>query len=297
MMKPYMGHIAMFLANVIWGLNAPFAKIAQSTSQISSSTLITFQVVGATLLFWLLSIFSPKEKISFNDGVKLFLASLLGITLNQACFIFGVHLTSPIDASVVCTSLPIVTLIVSALYVKEKITAKKAVGILVGAVGAVLLIFGTRSGNSTGSSSIWGDLLILLGQIGFATYLVVFSGIRKYSLITLMKWMFLFSSICFIPFSIKDIIFINYATIPLNIVLATLYVIICATFLAYIFISIGQKTIRPTVISMYNYVQPVVATIAAIFLGMDSFSLVKFIAILLVFAGVYFVTKNNAEKA
>ncbi|MDD4847450.1 MAG: DMT family transporter [Bacteroidales bacterium] len=291
-MKPYLGHIAMIIANIIWGLNAPFAKIAQSTEHISSLTLVTLQVCGSTLLFWLMSFFSPKEKISFADGFKFFIASILGITLNQACFIFGVHRTSPINASVVCTALPIVTLIVSSLYLKEKIAGKKAIGILIGAVGALLLIFGNFSANQS-AGNIWGDLIVLLGQVGFASYLVLFSGIRKYSLVTLMKWMFLFSSISFIPFSIGDIIQIQVAAIPIPVVLSTLYVVVCATFFAYICISIGQKTLQPTVISMYNYLQPVVATVAAIILGMDNFGGIKAMAILLVFIGVYFVNKTN----
>lgn len=292
-MKSYMGHIAMFFANVIWGLNALFATIAQDCLYISSLSLVTFQVVGSALLFWLLSIFSPKEKILPSDGFKLFIASILGVSLNQGSFIFGIALTSPINASIVCTMLPIITLIVAALYLKEKMTGKKIVGVCVGLGGAVLLILGGKGDHSGGVGVFLGDLIILFGQICFAVYLVIFSGIRKYSLVTLMKWMFLFSSICFVPFSIGDIIRIPYSEIPTNAIFSVFYVVICATFIAYICVSIGQKTIRPTVISMYNYLQPVVASIASIILGMDTFGVVKAIAILLVFVGVYFVTKQT----
>lgn len=298
----YLGHLAMFSANIIWGLNAPIAKRALNFDGgiVSSTSLTLFRMLGACILFWIASIFTKHEHINHEDMLKLFFAALFSILFNQGTFIYGLGLSSPIDASIATTTLPIITMIMAAIYLKEPITGKKLIGIFLGATGASILIMtSNQSGMTTAhkSTAIWGDLLCMTAQCSFAIYLTFFKDlINKYSPITLLKWMFMYATICFIPFSIKDASTIPYTSLPPDIIGNIIYVVTFSTFLAYICIPIGQKRLRPTVVSMYNYIQPIVAATLTVIMGMDTFGVFKFISIIFVFTGVYFVTQSKSKK-
>jgi len=293
--KSLRGHAAMFAANVMWGLNAPIGKSV--LGEFSPLSVTTFRMVGAAIAFWVLSIFCPKENVESKDLLKLFFAALFGVVFNQGCFIFGLSLTSPIDASIVTTTTPIITMIVAAMYLHEPITNKKILGIFIGAMGALTLILSSQAATSNGQSgSIVGDIFCLIAQLSFAVYLTVFRDlITKYSPVTISKWLFIYASVCFIPFSYHDVTAIDFTAIPLDMVLQISYVVLCATFLAYILTMFGQRLLRPTLVSMYNYVQPIVASIVAVAIGMDSFGWQKGVAIALVFLGVYVVTQSKSK--
>lgn len=294
--KTYKGHLAMLAANVIWGLNAPIAKAVLNTD-ITALSLTTFRMVGAAVAFWIASVFTKKEHVKHEDMLMLFFAALLGIVLNQGSFIFGLSLTSPIDASIVSTTTPIIAMVVAAIYLKEPVTGKKVLGIFVGALGALLLIFSSQHTSASGKGgNIWGDLLCLSAQVSFALYLAIFKNlIGRYSIFTSMKWMFTYASICFIPFSYQDVSTVNFLSITPVTYAQILFVVLGATFLAYICMLTGQKTLRPTLVSMYNYVQPVVASFIAVSMGMDTFGWSKAAAIVLVFVGVYIVTQSKSR--
>ena len=232
--------------------------------------------------------------------LHLFGAALLGIVFNQGCFIFGVGLTSPADASIITTSMPLWAMILAAFILKEPITAKKLSGIALGAIGALLLIFGGKGGPSSGngnSLAILGDILVLCAQFSYALYLVVYKNfVSKYSLFTIMKWMFTYSFICVAPFAANDIMASDWKLLSINQIFAIGFIVVCATFLAYILIVVGQQKLRPTVAGMYNYVQPIVACIVAVYWGMDSFNTVKYIAVALIFSGVYLVSTSKSRK-
>jgi|MGYP000097634643 drug/metabolite transporter (DMT)-like permease len=229
--------------------------------------------------------------------MMLFFAGLLGIVLNQGCFTFGLSLTSPIDASIVTTTAPIATMIVAAIYLKEPVTGKKVIGIFLGSIGALTLILSSQGSTDGKGGSIPGDLLCLLAQISFSFYLAIFKGlISRYNIFTLMKWMFTYAAICFIPFSYHEVSTIHFHEISTSTWACVAYVIVGGTFLAYILMMIGQKTLRPTVISMYNYVQPIVGTSVSILLGMGTFGVAKGIAVALVFTGVYIVTQSKSRE-
>lgn len=292
--KSLKGHAAMFAANVMWGLNAPIGKSV--LAEFSPLSVTTFRMVGAAIAFWTLSIFCPKENVESKDLLKLFFAALFGVVFNQGCFIFGLSLTSPIDASIVTTTTPIITMIVAAMYLKEPITNKKILGIFIGAMGALTLILSSQAASSGQSGSIVGDLFCLIAQLSFAIYLTVFRDlITKYSPVTISKWLFIYASVCFIPFSYHDVTAIDFTAIPLNMILQISYVVLCATFLSYILTMFGQRLLRPTLVSMYNYVQPIVASIVAVAIGMDTFGWQKGVAIALVFLGVYVVTQSKSK--
>lgn len=286
----------MLVASILWGLSAPVSKEVLNAG-VSALTLTTFRMVGGAAAFWLASLFVKQEHVEHKDLLQLFFAALFSIVLNQGTFVFGLSLTSPIDASVVTTMLPIVTMIVAAFYLKEPVTGKKVLGIFIGAMGALILILSNSGNMNSRSSSIWGDLLCLSAQFSFAIYLTVFRDlIKKYSGITIMKWMFIYASMCFVPFSYHDLTTVNFLDIPSVVYAEIAYVVIGATFVSYLLIMVAQKTLRPTVVSMYNYVQPIVASIVAVVIGMDTFGLVKSVAIVLVFLGVYVVTQSKSRE-
>ncbi len=290
----------MLAANAMWGLMSPVAKIVMAGGLVSPLVLTDLRIFGAMVLFWMLSFFQKPEHVHHKDMAKLLGASLLAIVFNQGCFIFGVGLTSPGDASIITTSMPLWAMVLAAFFLKEPITGKKVLGIALGAGGALLLIMGSNStGQATanGDHPIWGDLLVLTAQLSYALYIVLFKNfVQKYSLVTLMKWMFTYAFICTLPFSYNDLMATDWSALTLPDIGSIAYVVTCGTFLCYMLVVIGQKSLRPTVAGMYNYVQPVVACIVSICIGLDAFNFTKGLAIVLIFGGVYLVTISKSRK-
>lgn len=294
------GHSAMFTANFLWGIMSPISKSIFLTGFISAFSLTNMRMVGAAAFFWIASLFMPRESVTKRDLLLLFAASLFGITLNQGFFVVGLSYTTPIDASVVASLTPIITMILAAFIQKEPMTGKKVIGVFMGLSGALMLILdGASAKGGSGALSggrVIGDLFCLVAEVSFAIYYVAFKDlINRYTPVTLMKWMFLFATICCLPIGGSDVMRIPFAQLDSTIYLDLFFVIFGATFLSYMLVSVGQKRLRPTVVSMYNYIQPIVASLLAVWWGMDSFDLVKGFAILLVFLGVYVVTTSKSR--
>ncbi len=289
------GHLAMLGANMMWGLMSPVVKIVFASGAVPPMIMVDFRVAGAALLFWLTSLFLPREHVPPKDILRLFGAGMLGVLFNQGCFILGVSLTSPGEASLVTTTMPMWVMLLAWLILREPITLKKAGGIAAGAAGAIILIMG-NGGTASGSNPALGDVIVLLAQLSYALYLTLYRNfIRKYSLVTLMKWMFLSATVVGLPGSVKWLAATDWQIISAMEWSGIAYVVVCGTFLAYVCIMIGQKNLRPTLVGMYNYVQPVVATITGICLGLDRFTPVKALAIVLIFTGVWLVTISKAK--
>ena len=294
------GHLSMLAANSSWGLMSPIAKLVILGGIVTPLVVTDLRVFGAMILFWILSFFKKPEHVDHKDMAKLFVASLLAIVFNQGCFIFGVGLTSPGDASIITTSMPLWAMVLAAIFLKEPITGKKVVGIASGACGALLLIIGSSQGASTTDSvdsHMLGDALVLMAQMSYALYLVLFKNfVGKYSLITIMKWMFTYAFICMLPFSYDDLIHTDWEALDAMSILSLSFIVVFATFVSYMLVVVGQKSLRPTVAGMYNYVQPIVACAVAIYLNLDTFNVVKGFAILLIFGGVYLVTISKSRS-
>ncbi|MDR1897430.1 MAG: DMT family transporter [Prevotellaceae bacterium] len=292
------GHAALLAANLLWGLMAPMAKAVLLSGSINAISLTTFRVFGAAILFWIASAVMKKEPVGRRDLIRLFFAALFGIILNHGAYMFGVSLTSPIDVSIVVTTGPIIAMIIAAFYLKEPMTGKKVGGVFLGAGGAILLIVSGYRSHVTDAahSSLWGALLCLLSQFCFATYFVVFKELTgRYSPVTLMKWMFTYASVCMLPFSYTSIITIDFAAISPTICWDVLYVVVVGTFVTFMLLPVGQRSLRPTVGVMYNYVQPIVTSSVAVWWGMDTFGWMKGLAIGLIFLGVYVVTLSKSR--
>lgn len=291
------GHLSGFLAAAIWGLMAPIGKDAMLHG-ISGLDMVFFRVAGAAVSFWLASIFI-KEKVPAKDVFKFAAAGLFAIVCNQCCFTVGLSITSPINTSIVTTSLPIVALIFSAIFLHEKITAKKILGIAFGVSGALMLIMGSAAANNAKAGNIVGDLLCFTSQCSFAIYLAFFKNlVGKYSVITSMKWMFTFSTIMIAPFTLGGVMQIPFSEISALTWAESSFVVFGGTFIAYILVAKAQKALRPTVVAMYNYVQPVTSTIVSVLTGLAIFGFNHALAILLIVLGVYTVNgaKNETSK-
>ena len=295
-MKNLKPHLAIIATNVIFGINISVSR-SLIPDKISPYTLSFFRMIGALVLFWLISLFLPKEKVSKKDIFLLLLAGFIGIFINQMSFLVGLASTSPVDASIILTLLPVNSMILAAIFLKEPISAKKVIGVLIGATGIVFLIL-NNSSDKLGSGNLYGNLLILCSSLSYAFYLTLFKRlVSRYSPVTVMKWMFLMATICVLPVSWEFLQDCNLSSISAFTISQILFVVIFATFITYILIPVGQKKLRPTLLSMYNYLQPLIAMAIAIYYGQSSFGWDKILAAILVFAGVYVVSISRAKES
>ena len=296
-MKKTLGHISAFVAYSIFGFNIIICRDLSTLALISPMGLFCFRAIGATALFWLVSLFLPKEKVEKSDFPKIFLASMLGLFLTQVSFLKASTMTTPFDTSILTPLTPIFTMFIAAIVLKEPITLKKAGGVALSFVGVIFLVFNTvrASGNVTETQPM-GIVYMIGNCIFFALYLGAFRPlIAKYHVVTFMKWMFLFSAIVAIPFDIKELVNLNISALPAKYLLELGFLILFATFIAYFLIPVGQKVLRPTVISLYGYLQPIIATIMGIVTGMDRLTWQKVVAAALVFTGVILVNKSRGK--
>jgi drug/metabolite transporter (DMT)-like permease len=292
--KPLQAHLSLLAAEIFWGLMAPIGKDAMLHG-IDNISLVSFRVAGAAILFWITSIF-VRENIPWKHVFYLAGAALLGVVFNQCLFTFGLSFTSPINSSIVTTSMPIFAMILSFFILKEPITWMKAGGVAIGCAGAIFLILSSaQSGGKSGN--IWGDLMCVGAQFSFALYLALYNPlIKKYNVVTINKWMFTWSSIFILPFTS-----VHVANLPLTAIVSKTwleagFVVVFGTFLSYLLAVVGQRILRPTVVSVYNYVQPIVSVAVSVATGLGVFTFRHAIAIILVFTGVWMVIKSKSKR-
>ena len=290
------GHLACFVAYAIFGINIIVCKDLTSGNLISPIAIFTLRSLGAGALFWLLSVFSPKEKVETRDFPKIFLAAFLGYFVTQLTFLEAIPEITPMHCSIISSLSPIYTMFIAAVVLKEPITFKKAGGVLLSLSGILFLIFSRSNAGSGAESSIYGIVLMLVNGLAFSLYLGAFRPvISRYSVITLMKWIFLFSTIMSLPLSVKELANLQWNTIPQAQLWELAFLIICATCITYFLIPTGQKLIRPTLVCMYSYVQPIIATAISIIGGMEILSWQKILAASMVFAGVFIVSQSKKK--
>ena len=292
------GHLSIAAAYTIFGLNLVFCKDIANSESVSPYVLFTLRAIGASALFWLLSLFMPKEKVDRGDYWKIAAASLVGLFIPQMTFLMAITMTSAIDTAIIGTLGPIFTMFFAFFFLKEPITGKKAGGVALSFAGILFLIFNSVHAGGAAVTSPWGIALLLVNSLSFSLYLGLFRPlISKYSVVTFMKWTFLFSLIVSLPISAKGLLTTDYTAIPVNVRWEIGYLIFFATFVAYFLIPYGQKFIRPTLVSMYSYGQPIIAAIVSIWAGLDTLSWQKILASALVVGGVILVSKSRAAHS
>ena len=288
--------MACFAAYAIFGVNIITCKDLTSGHLISPIAIFTLRSLGAGLIFWILSIFLPQEKVDKKDYLKIFAAAFLGYFVTQLTFLVAIPDITPMHCSIISSMSPIYTMFIAAIVLKEPLTWKKAAGVLISLCGILFLIFNNaRSGAGTSESSIRGILLMFLNSLSFSLYLGIFKPvIAKYSVVTFMKWIFLFSALMSLPLSFTEVMSLSWTRIPSVQMWELAYLIVFATFVSYFLIPFGQKRIRPTLVSMYSYIQPIIATVISIIIGMDILTWQKLLAAGLVFFGVFVVSRSRS---
>lgn len=285
----------MLCAGTCWGLMAPIGKDAMLNG-IDGIDLVSFRVLGGALLFWLTSLFTKKEHVPVKDILLLGCAGLFALVFNQCSYTIGLNLTSPSNSSIMTTSMPIFAMVLSFFILKEPITWQKAGGVLLGCAGAVIIITTSATAGNAKVGNIWGDLLCMSAQLSFALYLSLFKPlVQKYSLFTVNKWMFTWATLIIWPFTIGHVSSIDFASVPMSTWWETGFVVFFGTYISYICMMVGQQTLRPTVVSVYNYMQPLVSVSVSVAVGLSVFKTSQALAAILVFSGVWFVVKSKSK--
>lgn len=286
-------HIALFLVALIYGANYTIAKGVLDDEYMQPLGFILLRVLSGLLFFTIIHHFFIKEKVERKDFGLLILCGLFGVAINQMFFFMGLKLTKPINASLIMTTCPIIVLVVSAIILKEAITIRKLVGICFGAAGAILLIlYGEKV--SFDRDQILGDVLIFINASSYAVYLVLVKSLmKKYHPITVVKWVFTIGIIFVLPFGISKLTVVEWQTFPVSIWIAVAYVLICTTILAYLFNTYALKIVRASTVSIYIYLQPLLATLVALLADSDQFVPQKVVFGILIFIGVYLVSSKK----
>lgn len=295
-------HLALLGAGIMWGLMSPLSKAVMAGGIVSPLGVTSLRILGATLLFWIIAPLSPRERVARKDLLIMVCAAVFSVIANQVMFIRGVSMTSPVNATIITTTMPILTMLLAAVVLREPISGRKLGGVLLGMSGAVILVLNSVGGLGKLSFSritqLQGDLFCLAAQASYALYLVFFQGIiRRYSPLTLMRWVFTFATLMLLPFSWGTLAETAWQSVPESDWWSLAFIVGGGTFLCYLLVPIGQKVLRPTVTAMYNYVQPITATAVAIAWGMDSFNWVKAMAVALIFLGVILVNLSRARQS
>ncbi len=294
MNSPLRAHVYVLLANLIYGLNYSIGKVALQS--LPPFGIVLIRVSVCLICFWLIHAIFIKEKTSYQDHKKLIVCAFFGVAANQLLFLKGLDLTSEIHSALIMITTPVLVLLTAWIILKERLTLKKSIGILTGAAGVGLLIL-SATGRSVSQSSALGDICIMLNAASYAVFLVLAKPLmEKYSPITVTKWIFIYGFFMVLPFGIKEFMDISWQTLSLQAYLSLSYVVVAATILAYLFNILGLMHGNATLVSIYIYTQPVIATIIAVIAQTDTLNITKIISSLLVFAGVALVSFSNGNK-
>ena len=290
--KLVVAHLAAIGANIIFGINYVVAK-GIMPDYLAPRAVIFLRVTGAMAIFWVISLIMPKQVVAKHDLLKMFIAAIFGVAINQILFFEGLNLTTPINASVIMVGVPILVLFFAHFIIKERITKNKMIGIVLGFSGSVFLII--QAGNASFQGSQLGNLLVFTNAASYALFLVLIKPLMaKYHPLTVMKWVFTFGFVLVTPFTLHLVLIADFRIIPTNIWLSIGFVVLFTTVIAYFLNNFSLKVISPTVNSAYIYFQPFLATFVAISFGKDVLTWPEIVAALLIFTGVYFVNFNHS---
>ena len=295
MNKSLKAHGALLGANLIYGANYSIAKFVMP-EYIEPSAFIVLRVISAIVLFWISSLLIPSEKIDKKDYGRIILCGIFGIALNQLLFFKGLSLTSPIHASIMMLCSPIIVIIISTLMHSDNFNKTQYIGMAISFCAAIWLVTSSSIVNQN-EASAFGDICILLNALSWGFYLVLVRDMmKKYHTITVMKWIFLVGILIVTPFGINDLQKIEWLDFNNKIWLAIVYVTVGTTFIAYILNNYALKELSPGVVSNYIYLQPVLAPIAALYLGKDTLNIYKILSAIIIFVGVYMVSKKTIKN-
>lgn len=289
MKRIFFAHIALFIVNLIYALNYTIAKDVMP-GYIEPSGFILLRVLCGVFLFSFFFFLFIKESVEKKDFFRLALCGLFGVAINQLFFFEGLNLTTPINAAIIMTVNPVLVIIISALLIGEKITFKKIIGIVLGIIGAGALILNSGSVSFDNDFFI-GNLLVLINATSYAIYLVLVKGLmKKYNPLTVMFFVFLFGLFFVLPFGYQDLNSVNIDSFTNDIYLKILFVVVCTTFIAYLLNAFALKSLNPSIVSIYIYLQPVLASVIAILYNSDTIDYIKIVSSIFIFIAVFLVS-------
>lgn len=295
MSKRNLALIGATIVSLIYGVTFTIAKDVMPM-YIDAYGFILLRVGGSVILFWLIWIFIPKEKIALGDFPRIIAAAFFGVAFNMLTFFKGLSLTSPISAAVIMVSTPMIVLTLSALIMKERMQKRKVFGIVLGLVGtAFLILYGKSIGSATNAGL--GNFLVLVNAISYGFYLIIVKKLMdKYNAFTFVKWIYLFGFMMVLPFGWSQFQTVDWEVVPIDICWKIGFVVVFSTFLTYLLNLLSMKELKPTTVAVFIYLQPLFATIFAISFGKDDLSLVKIVSAILIFTGVYLVSSPSPSK-
>jgi drug/metabolite transporter (DMT)-like permease len=288
-------NVALFgatIVSVIYGITFTIAKDVMP-QYIDAYGFILLRVSGAMILFWISWLFMPKEKIAIKDFPRIIAAAFFGVAFNMLTFFKGLSLTSPISASVIMVTTPMIVLVLSAIIMKERMQKRMVTGIILGLVGtAFLILYGRSIGTATNAGL--GNILVFVNAVSYGFYLITVKKLMdKYNAFSFVKWIYLFGFLMVLPFGWSQFEAVNWAVVPMHIYWKIGFVVVISTFITYLLNLLTMKELKPTTVAVFIYLQPFFATVFAIGLGKDDLSLVKIISAILIFVGVYMVTQKK----
>ncbi len=288
-------HASLFLVALIYGSNYSIAKEVMPV-YVGPFGLIVIRVVSAALFFGIFSRLVVKEKIvGWADNLRTVACGITGVAINQLCFFAGLNLTAPINAALLMVIVPVVVLIFSAILLKERVSLRKVSGIAIACTGALLLIYTSRSESTTGN--FYGDLLIIVNAMAFGMYLVLVKPLmQRYKAITIVSRVFAVGAIVVVPFGWSQLLAPDYSSFPTMIWVAIGFMVLAVTIVAYLLNTWALRYANPSLVGAYIYLQPVLAIFIAVGFGRDVFTLQKGIYALLIFIGVYLVSRTRQNE-
>ncbi len=292
MKNRYLALLALVLVQLFYGVTFTFANDVIGGGYIMPFGFIVLRVTFAGALFWLLSLITTSKKIDTKDFPQLIKAAFFGVALNMLTFFKGLQYTTPINGSVIMITVPIIVLILSTILLNEKINKTKVFGISLGLFGALILsLYGQR--NENGNNILLGNFLIFINALSYSYYLILIKKLtNKYHPFDFIKWLFLFGSLMVLPFGFYELTLVDWISLPAYIWFSIVFVIVFATFGTYILNPLALTNLKATTVSTFLYLQPIFAGIFAILMGSDRLDSIKVSAALLIFIGVYLVSKK-----
>ena len=285
-------HLALFTVSLIYGATFTIAKQVMPEYVKPFAFILMRVSVAAICIFIFHSIFVKKRITDRRDFIQLGISALFGVAFNMLLFFKGLSITTPINASVLMMNTPIFVVVFAAFYLKEKITIQKITGITIAALGAILLMGGTRLNFS--NSTIWGDIMVTSNAIIYAFYLVYAKSLmQKYHPLTVTMWSFVFGWFVVLPFGAAEFVEIQFASFTPKIWLFVGFITIGSTFITYVLNAYALRKASSSLVGSYIYLQPVLASLIAIFSNKDVLTLEKICYIFIIFGGVFLVSWNN----
>ena len=280
------------LVSIIYGVTFTIAKDVMP-KYVQPFGFISMRVGGSMILFWLIAPFFSSEKIQKQDFPRIIAAAFFGVALNMLTFFKGLSYTSPIMGAVLMVTTPMIVLVLSAILMKEKMQSRKVLGLLLGLAGTVTLILYGKSMINAPNASL-GNLLVFINAVSYGFYLIIVKKLMdKYNAFAFVKWIYTFGFLMVLPFGWSEFQAIDFTNLPIDIIWKIGFVVVFSTFLTYLLNLVSMRELKPTIVAVFIYLQPLFATIFALALGKDQLTFVKIISAVLIFVGVYLVTQKK----